>query len=94
MDYVFCVRSVRSGEFSNEPGATHFLAVPENSGRTEPGQAIRKRDWVAAVLEEASSGDHPGEAKGDIVFYVHGFNNSRQVMLERPVWREMVSRGL
>lgn len=83
MDYVFCVRSVRRGEFSNEPGATHFLAVPDGANNTVPDQGVRKRDWVAGILEEAKSGEHNGVAEGDIVFYVHGFNNSQAVMLER-----------
>ena len=83
MDYVFCVRSIRSGSFSNEPGATHFLEVPEGSASITPGQRITKRNWVKRVQQAAKSGESDGVDIGDIVFYVHGFNNSQNVVLER-----------
>ncbi len=83
MDYVFCVRSVRKGEFSDEPGATHFLAVPEDAGDTDPDHGIRKTDWVKTVRDESKSGEFEGVEDGNIVFYVHGFNNSTRIMLER-----------
>lgn len=83
MDYVFCVRSVKSGAFTDEPGATHFLEVPANAGGVSPAQKITKRDWVARISEAAKRGEINGEPTGDILFYVHGFNNSQAVMLER-----------
>ena len=48
MNYVFTVRSVRKGKFTNEPGAMHFLAIPDHHPRFLP-----YLDWIE---EGASSG--------------------------------------
>ncbi|WP_116134305.1 alpha/beta hydrolase [Tropicimonas sp. IMCC34043] len=83
MDYVFCVRSIRNGAFSDEPGASHFLAVPGNVANPGPQHRIAKTAWLKKVLEEAESGLDNGMPRGDIVFYVHGFNNDQTTMLAR-----------
>ncbi|MGC9419925.1 MAG: alpha/beta hydrolase [Rhodovulum sp.] len=83
MDYVFCVRSIRGGQFASEPGATHFLAVPEDAATPVPDHRITKRDWFAQVQEEAKSGTFDGLPSGDIVMNVHGYNNSQKTMLDR-----------
>ncbi|TCO71540.1 alpha/beta hydrolase [Rhodovulum euryhalinum] len=74
MDYVFCVRSVRAGEFGSEPGA---------AAEPSPDHRIGKRDWFAKVQENAISGTFAGHPSGDIVMYVHGYNNSQKTMLAR-----------
>ena len=50
MDYVFAVRSVRKGEFTNEPGATHFLEVPGNATTLRTSHKIKKTDWIKKVV--------------------------------------------
>lgn len=90
MDYVFCVRSIRAGEFASEPGATHFLEVPENVARPDPSHKITKSDWFRKVQDIAKS-DQPGVGEGDVVIYVHGYNNSQKTMLGR---HRTIRRGL
>ncbi len=83
MDYVFTSRSIRSGQFSNEPGATHFLKVPSNVNDVDPSHKSTKTQWVKEVMDGACP--HPGAIpdEGNIVIYVHGFNNSPADMLSR-----------
>ncbi len=84
MDYVFSVRGVRDGKFSSEPSASSFLEVASNAKDMKPGDKIDKRDWVTKVIEEAKHAPEGGATdRGDIVFYVHGFNNSTKTVLKR-----------
>lgn len=83
MDYLFAVRSIRNGKFGNEPGATHFLEIPGNAKTPMPKHRIAKKDWINKVIAESRRGDHAGIEEGDIVVYVHGFNNDQQAVLER-----------
>jgi esterase/lipase superfamily enzyme len=83
MDHVFTVRSVRSGDFSTEPGATHFLAVPDSDDDPKPTHAIHKTAWFDQVFQASRHGTQNDGARGDILFYVHGFNTENSVMLAR-----------
>ena len=84
MDYVFSVRGVRNGKFGNEPSASSFLEVPGNANDLKPEQKITKAAWVRKVIEEAKHAPEGGDVgRGDIVFYVHGFNNSTRAVLSR-----------
>ena len=83
MDYVFYTRNLKNGKFGGEPGPSRFLAIPENVNTVSPSQKITKTDWVQAVIANAKSGNVAGVDVGDIVIYVHGFNQSQRSMLER-----------
>ncbi|MBY6202058.1 alpha/beta hydrolase [Maritalea mobilis] len=83
MDYVFSVRSIRQGAFIAEPGASHFLAVPAHEPAPTPDHVIRKSAWVDAVFEAARHGQQNDGPRGDILFYIHGFNTPQEVMLTR-----------
>ena len=93
MDYIFTVRSIKGGSFSDEPGATHFLAVPEDRDDVRPEQKITKTQWFNAVRDDAEVGTNAatGQPVGDIVVYIHGFNTSQATMLER---HRLVKAGL
>ena len=83
MDYVFSVRSASGDSFSNEPGASYFLQVPGNAKSLKPSQEIKKTDWINTVIDLSQKGTHSGVAEGDIVIYIHGFNNSTGSVLRR-----------
>ena len=91
MDYVFCVRSISKGAFTNEPGASHFLAVPEGEAAPSPAHKIKKTDWVNAVINESKHGPQNDHPVGDIVVYVHGFNTPQETMIER---QRLLQKGL
>lgn len=83
MDYIFCARRIRGGEFIGEPGATHFLAVPANSDAVTPGHKIKKTDWIREVRDLSRHGPQDDGEVGDILVYVHGYNTPQKTMLER-----------
>lgn len=83
MDYVFVARNKQGDGFGNEPGASHFVAVPEHENDISYAHKIKKGDWVRAVLDAAKGGTTNPNTEGDIVFYVHGFNMSQAEVLER-----------
>lgn len=87
-DYVVCVRNKKTKNgvkvFGNEPGPTLFLKVPGNR-YPKPSQAISRRDWVSEVLAQAETGinEISGKPAGDILVFVHGYNNSQEIVLKR-----------
>lgn len=84
MDFVFSVRGVRNGKFGDEPSASSFLEVPGNRADFDPSHKITKSAWVRKVIDEAKHAPEGGDVgRGDIVFYVHGFNNSTATVLKR-----------
>ncbi|CTQ34021.1 alpha/beta hydrolase [Jannaschia rubra] len=84
MDHVFSVRGIRGGRFGDEPSASSFLAVPDGATDLIPNQRITKASWVRQVIEEARHAPEGGDVgRGDIVFYVHGFNTSTRAVLSR-----------
>ena len=76
MDYMLVARSKAADGFSNEPGAVYFLGVPSDEDGPKFRHKMSPRTWCDAVLEQASSGTRNTQMTGDIVFYVHGYNNS------------------
>ena len=92
MDYMFCARSISRNAFTDEPGASQFLEIPGDAGTPTPDHKIPKSAWLKKVREAAVSGRGTrGESTGDIVFYVHGFNNSPQTVLSR---QRKIRKGL
>lgn len=87
-EYVVCVRNTEkhgSGRrFGSEPGPTKFLKVPSNR-YPDPAQAIPRRQWVDEVLLKARSGvnEYTGRPTGDILVFIHGYNNSQKIVLQR-----------
>jgi esterase/lipase superfamily enzyme len=83
MDYVFTVRSIRKGAFADEPGATHFLEIPETDRVPSPEHKQSKTQWVNNVIDLSKHGPQDDGPCGDIVMYVHGFNTMPEDMLLR-----------
>ena len=87
-EYVVCVRNKKTedGErvFGNEPGPTLFLKVPGNR-YPKPSQAITRRDWVSEILVQAEMGvnEITGKPTGNILVFIHGYNNSQEIVLKR-----------
>jgi esterase/lipase superfamily enzyme len=82
VDYVMSVRAVRNGAFVADVGPTRFLAVPVNS-YPAPDQAITASAWCKAVTTAGEWKNSKGEARGDILFIVHGYNMSEQEIMDR-----------
>jgi esterase/lipase superfamily enzyme len=81
-DYVMSVRAAKRGAFTADIGPTSFLVVPDGN-LPNPKHAILAMDWYKAVRKEAVWTNSAGESRGDILFIVHGFNNSEAEVIQR-----------
>jgi hypothetical protein len=83
-----CVRNVTGNQFGNDPGGTQFLSVPVDASEPLPANELAggKRAWVQAAIDQGETGDvdpNTGQKKGDLLVFVHGFNNSCAEVLQR-----------
>jgi pimeloyl-ACP methyl ester carboxylesterase len=86
-DFVITTRDVKGPKaravFTDEPGPAVFLVVPED-GAMAPGQAIRRDDWVRRVSDACGRKPDPtGVDRGDVLVFIHGYNNSTDIVLQR-----------
>lgn len=91
-DYFISVRNIKRGNFANEPGTTRFLEVPPQAEAPAPNHGIGRTHWVERVMEEARTGTDPATGRdcGDILVFVHGYNNHPGVVMTRH--RQLKSR--
>lgn len=81
-DYVLSVRAVRNGAFIADVGPSKFLVVPPGQAPA-PAQTITPAAWYQAVRAAAAWQNAQGEARGDLLFVVHGYNLSVAEVIER-----------
>ena len=82
VDFVMSVRDVRNGQFIAAVGKTRFLQVPVGSS-PDPAQAIAAAAWYKAVTTAGEWTNAKSEARGDILFIVHGYNTSEADVIDR-----------
>jgi len=82
VDFMMSVRNVRQGRFVAEVGMTRFLEVPDGAD-PDPKQAIQSAAWYRKVVQAGAWTNDRGEARGDIVFIVHGYNESAKEVVDR-----------
>ena len=94
--YVIGARKERNGAFIAEPGETYYLKVPV-AETPQPGHKMDVAPWLDEVRDLAdgladgkwsihSAGRVPSQpAAGDVLFFVHGYNNSLQVIRDRQL---------
>jgi esterase/lipase superfamily enzyme len=85
MDFLFAARNIKGKQFGNEPGATSYLQLPENVSAAKPLHGVEMKAWLSAVMRAATWGRdaRTGRARGDILIFVHGYNNSPETVLTR-----------
>ncbi|MCU0809185.1 MAG: alpha/beta hydrolase [Candidatus Contendobacter sp.] len=81
-DYVLSVRAVRNGAFVADVGPSKFLVVPPRQSPA-PTQAITQSAWYKAVRTAAVWQNERGEARGDLLLIVHGYNLSVAEVIQR-----------
>lgn len=81
-DYVLSVRAVRNGAFVADVGPSKFLVVPPGQSPA-PSQAIAQSAWYKAVRAAAAWQNEQGEARGDLLWVVHGYNMSVADVIQR-----------
>ena len=83
-DYVITTRAIAAENFIDEPGEAVFLKVPDQAANTAPSQRIARDDWVREVVGIAGeTKDATGVTRGDVLVFVHGYNNSTEIVLQR-----------
>jgi esterase/lipase superfamily enzyme len=90
VDYVLSTRAVKGGQFGSEVGPTSFLAVPAGQlPQPTAAQRMTAAAWTKAVRTAAEWRNDQGELRGDVLFVVHGYNNSEEdVMVHHRALRD------
>ena len=83
--YIICTRDTdKNGNFYPEPGPTRFLRVASDAETFTPDDEIRTTRWRKSVARLASTDeDQVTGMSGDILVFVHGYNNDRATVLWR-----------
>lgn len=83
--FLICTRDVdTNGEFLPEPGDTRFLKVPIAKKKYSDADAIPKETWQKKVIAAADGEeDEITGSTGEILFFVHGYNNDMETVLWR-----------
>lgn len=86
--FLLCTRAADAqGQFQPEPGTSSFLKVAAGQTSYSMADAMRKERWSRAVIAAASGAlDTVTCSTGDILFFVHGYNNDLSTVL----WRTRV----
>jgi len=85
-DYLISVRRVdQRGRFEPEPGdETLFLRVPAAQAEYTPAHKVSFERWRSEVNEIALRDEESSiGSKGDLLIFVHGYNNKRSEILTR-----------
>lgn len=85
-NYLITTRRVSKGGFQNEPGEALFIKAP--AGRDYvPSDAVRTRgipSWFSEIRDLADGqADQRVDHRGDVLFFVHGYNNTITSVRER-----------
>lgn len=92
--YLITTREIdRRGRFGTEPGETHFIRVPFGQKSYDPSHVIKDPTRWRRLVCAAADGeeDEITGTKGDVLVFVHGYNND----IETVLWRtEMLETSL
>jgi pimeloyl-ACP methyl ester carboxylesterase len=82
--FIVCTRDIRRTKFGTEPGPCTFLRVPRDAEDYAPSNAMSPERWKTAVIAAADGEeDEITGCRGEILFFVHGYNND----IETVLWR-------
>jgi esterase/lipase superfamily enzyme len=96
MYYLFSARNIVTDKgktsFGNEPGQVQYLKIQETGTDYSPAQTIPKDNWIKDLVSDARKNSVPaGSTDPGILIFIHGYNNSRSVVLER---HRLLANGL
>jgi len=97
-DYIFTARRRVGEKFTDEPGPVRFLKVPASVQSYDARHVISSpNDWAAEVQGLADGDENPNSIgpKGDVLIFVHGYNNDIPIILDRmrQLRADMVAEG-
>jgi len=82
-DFALPVRAVRCGNFTASVGTPRYLEAPDGE-EPDPTHVLSETKWVSRVVDAGSWENDKGEARGDILFFIHGYNLSETALMVRP----------
>src|ERR1043166_1511438 len=84
-NYLICTRAVKNGKFIAEPGDVRFLKVKDQPGvLPTPKDEINVKQWVEEVRDRADGiADSRVCDGGDVLIFIHGYNNTLDVITKR-----------
>lgn len=84
-DFVICTRDTKGNGFVPEPGPTTFLKVKDTAPMPKPSDAAKVDPWLRELFKQAIWGkdSRTGAPRGDILVFVHGYNNGQDVVMRR-----------
>jgi len=71
--YFVTVRSISGNAFTGSVGPPRYLEVPDDADTPLPSHAVSYKTWLNGVLATFAR-DQRGDLRGDLLCYVHGFN--------------------
>ena len=83
-DYLLCARNLESKQaFGSEVGAPRYLRVPRGE-TAAPGHEIKRDLWLRKVVDLADGvADDVISPTGEVLVFIHGYNNSPREIAER-----------
>jgi len=95
-NFFISVRNVKKSgggdvSFGNEPGTTRYLEIPDGEMPHPEKHKKTQSEWLKLVLGRAETGVYAKDPKspvseyayGDVIIFVHGYNNSIKDVMER-----------
>lgn len=89
-DYVISCRNLVGQEFGTDPGPVKYLRVPANARKALPAHVAKGEGdlnaWAKEVVALADGDANPMSIspKGDVLVFIHGYNNTPEAIL----WRQ------
>lgn len=91
--YLISTRAIENNSFLNEPGATHYLYIPDSEDTIQTSHVIQAQQTLSAskVWLSKIADHHPD----NIVIYVHGYNYCHEQLLHhlRIFQKELTNKG-
>ena len=95
--FLICTRDVNDkGKFTDEPGDTCFLRVATSKTDYDKGDVVSRDRWKKLVISAADGEeDEITGTTGDILFFVHGYNNDIPTVLwrTRTIQQTLTAQG-
>lgn len=81
--FVICARGIEDGKFRPKAGKPRFLKVPRGTPAI-PACEVSPGQWLRELVDLADgSADGVISPTGDVLVFVHGYNNSAQELSDR-----------
>jgi esterase/lipase superfamily enzyme len=84
-DYLITTRRLAGSVFEAEPGPVRYIKVPDNVASYDASHVISPAQWTAEVQGLADGDENPNSISptGDVLVFVHGYNNDISSVLMR-----------